>query len=263
MKRKKQLIDGLDISFLDNEKGGASLICLHGHFGTAASYSFMDRIFEGRVVIPDLRGHGLSEHAQSYTLNEYVKDLERLIDTLNIENPIIIGHSLGGLIAMIYEARHQSVQMLIIEDIGTEVNGSNGFLNKFPTEFSSIYDVDITFRDNLGRPLSTYFMESLYYDETAWKFRFDYNDMINSQNGINGNYWDEWEKIECPTLIMKGGKSWITKKENVEEMIKRNKNAELLYYPNASHGIHDDEREKFCNDFTHFIKKNSSNIGIK
>ncbi len=75
---------------------------------------------------------------------------------------------------MVYESKYQNVKMLIIEDIGTEVNGSNEFLRKFPEKFSSVYEVDKTFKDNIGRPLSTYFAESLYYDKTFWKFRFGY-----------------------------------------------------------------------------------------
>ena len=109
---------------------------------------------------------------------------------------------------------------------------------------------------NIG-VVSIYFIESLYYENTSWKFRFNYDDMINSQIQINGKYWTEWEKINCPVLIMKGEKSWITKKENVEEMVNRNKKAELIYYANAGHGIHDEQREKFCDDFKNFVNKNS------
>lgn len=107
--------------------------------------------------------------------------------------------------------------MLIIEDIGTVVNSSNDFLNKFPVEFNSIYEVNKTFVENLGRPLSTYFIESLYYDKTHWKFRFDYQDMIQSQKEINSSYWEEWEKVNCPVLLIKGGKSWASKEDNMKE----------------------------------------------
>ncbi len=87
MQRKNELINDLNISFLDNEKKGATLICLHGHFGTASNFAFIEKIFDGRIVIPDLRGHGLSEHAPNYTIGEYLKDLEGLISTLNIRKP--------------------------------------------------------------------------------------------------------------------------------------------------------------------------------
>ncbi len=256
MHRKNININGLNISILDNEKQGATLICLHGHFGTASNLSFMDNLFTGRVIIPDLRGHGLSDHARSYTLPEYLGDLEEIISILNIYNPTILGHSLGGIIAMSYEAKHQNCKMLIIEDIGTEVNDSNEFLIGFAKTFSSIYEVDKTFKDKLGRPVSNYFIESLNYECNSWKFRFDYEDMINSQKNINGTYWNEWKSIRCPVLIMRGEKSWATKRENIEEMIKQNNRAQLISYPNAGHGIHDDERQKFTDDFKTFIQLN-------
>lgn len=258
MQRKNLLINNLNISFLDNEKAGDTLICLHGHFGTASNFAFIEKIFDGRVVIPDLRGHGFSEHAPSYTKKDYLEDFEQLISILNIKNPLIIGHSLGGIIAMLFEAKHQKAKMLIIEDIGTVVNGSNEFISRFPDEFSSVHEVDRTFRQVLKRPLSLYFSESLYYDETSWKFRFDYKGMIISQTNINGTYWSEWEQLTCPVLVMKGGKSWATSKENTEEMLQRNKMAELIFYENAGHGIHDEERDKFCSDLDRFIKQHNT-----
>ncbi|MCB0745089.1 MAG: hypothetical protein KDC67_14365 [Ignavibacteriae bacterium] len=57
MKRKSIFINGINTWFLDNEKEGKSLICLHGHFGTASNFSFMNSIFIERVLIPDLTGH--------------------------------------------------------------------------------------------------------------------------------------------------------------------------------------------------------------
>ncbi len=260
MKRKSIFINNINLSFLDNEKDGQALICLHGHFGTASNLSFVNSVFNGRVIIPDLRGHGLSDHALSYTKDNYLKDLEDFIHSLSIENPIILGHSLGGITAIRYAAKHQNVKMLIIEDIGTEVNSSNEFLNKFPVEFDSIYEVDKTFIDNLGRPISTYFMESLYYDVEHWRFRFNYQEMIQSQEGLNGEYSEEWMKVNCPVLLMKGGKSWASNEDNLQAMIKMNRKSSLIVYPNAGHGIHDDEREIFCVDVSNFIDKNINNI---
>lgn len=145
--------------------------------------------------------------------------------------------------------------MLIIEDIGTEVSGSNEFLYKFPLEFLSVYEADHVFKEVLHRPLSTYFMESLYYEENAWKFRFNYDDMIKSQKALNGNYREQWKLIKCPVLLMRGEKSWVTNKDNIEEMLKENENAILISYSNSAHSIHDDEREKFSKDFKSFIER--------
>lgn len=199
MKRKSAKVNGLTISYLDNEKTGPAMVCLHGHFGTASMLKFFETIYAGRLIIPDLRGQGLSEHAASYKRDDYINDLKSLIDTLKLKNPILFGHSLGGITILQYASIYQNTSKIIIEDIGTEVSASNEFLANFPEVFDSIWDVNNEFVKQ-GRPLSTYFMESLYYDDLGWKFRFGYKNMIQSQQELNGDYWAEWENIKCPIL---------------------------------------------------------------
>jgi esterase len=252
MKRKTLKINGLDISYLDNEIKGKALICIHGHFGCASMFRFIENIYAGRVVIPDLRGHGFSEHAASYKRVDYIDDLKQLIEFLELEKPILFGHSLGGINAIQYASKYQNVSKLIVEDIGTEVSSSNDFIADFPESFNSLWDVQNEF-SKINRPLSIYFSESLYYDGLKWKFRFDYNDMIQSQKELNGNYRSDWEKIQCPVLLMHGAKSWACKTSNIVEMAETNKNAILKIYENAGHAIHDDERKQFCDDLIEFI----------
>jgi pimeloyl-ACP methyl ester carboxylesterase len=260
MKRKIIHTNGINVSYLDNEKEGETLMCLHGHFGAASMFRFVESFFDGRIILPDLRGHGFSDSADSYSRMNYIKDLKGVIDGLNIVNPILLGHSLGGVNAYQYASINKNVKMIIIEDIGTEVSSSNEFIADFPLYFDTIWDVNQAFLKQ-NRPLSTYFMESLDYDGLKWKFRFSYQDMIQSQNELNGNYWNDWEKIKCPILLLHGAKSWACKTENIKEMAVRNKNASLKIYENAGHAIHDDERKQFCEDVIEFINKNNLNYG--
>jgi len=252
MKRKTIKINGLNISYLDNEILGQSLVCLHGHFGAGSMFKFLEKFYSGRIIIPDLRGHGFSDHASSYKREDYIDDLKKLIDNLELKNPILFGHSLGGTNVLQYASIYQNASKIIIEDIGTEVSSSNEFVANFPEIFDSIWDVNNEFIKQ-GRPLSLYFMESLYCDGLNWKFRFSYKDMIQSQIELNGNYWSDWENIKCPILLLHGAKSWACKTSNIKEMAERNKNVTLKIYENAGHAIHDDERKQFCEDIIEFI----------
>ena len=252
MKRKTICRDGVHLSFLDNEKHGPALICLHGHFGCASFYTFMAKVFEGRIILPDQRGHGLSDHAASYERSDYVEDLRCLIGELGLSEPILFGHSLGGANAYQYAATYGNVSMLIIEDIGTEIDGSNEFILALPESFDSIWDVHEAFKA-LDRTLTPAFSESLTYDGVKWKFRFDYADMVESQRCLNGDYRDDWKKIGCPVLLMRGGKSPVTTIENMREMIAWNPNASLAIFENAGHAIHNDERGVFCESIRRFL----------
>lgn len=254
MIRKSMKINGLNISFLDNEEEGQTLICLHGHYGTASMFKFLDNHYNGRLILLDQRGHGFSDHAKFYGRNDYLNDLKSFIETLEIKMPIILGHSLGGVNAFQYCSKYKNVSKLIIEDIGTEIHSHDNIFNTFPKEFDSIWEVNNEFvKKNLQ--LSTYFMESLYYNGIKWRFRFDYDEIANSLNCMIGNYWNDWGKINCPILLLHGTKSWACRTENIIEMSSRNRNVTLKMYKNAGHEIHDDNREEFIADVLDFINK--------
>jgi len=255
LKRKTIKINGLNLSYLDNEREGKVLICLHGHYGTASMFAFLDNHYSGRLISLDQRGHGLSDHAGSYTRDDYIDDLRQFIDALRIKNPILLGHSLGGINVLQYAAKYKNVSKLIIEDIGTIVAPLDNFFSSFPPTFDSVWEVNQEFQKK-GRPISAYFLESLYYDGIKWRFRFDYDEIVKSIDALVGEYWDDWDKVDCPILLLHGMKSWACTTENIKEMASRNKNATLKIFENASHAIHEDERQKFLDDLLGFLGKN-------
>lgn len=70
------------------------------------------------VVAADLRGHGQSDHpAAGYHLSDYAADAVALTDALGWRRPAVIGHSLGGSVARVAEARHPGwARRIVIED---------------------------------------------------------------------------------------------------------------------------------------------------
>ena len=92
--------------------GTAPLVLLHGWMDVAASYQFVvdafsDRFAQGRVIIaPDWRGFGhstLPSPCDHYHFADYLADLDLLLDTCVGDQPVdLVGHSMGGNIAMMY-----------------------------------------------------------------------------------------------------------------------------------------------------------------
>ena len=81
---------------------GYPILCLHGHPGCAASMSVFTNYLsqQYQTITPDLRGYGKSRYRQNFTMQEHLTDIIALLDKHQIEQCLILGWSLGGIIAM-------------------------------------------------------------------------------------------------------------------------------------------------------------------
>jgi pimeloyl-ACP methyl ester carboxylesterase len=88
---------------------GPPLVLLHGIGSRAESWL---PVADGlgarfRVIALDLRGHGMSTHPESgYLLPDYASDLGAAIDAFELERPLLLGHSLGSLVALTFAAEN-------------------------------------------------------------------------------------------------------------------------------------------------------------
>ena len=101
---------------------GPALICLHGLYGYGRNWFSLARQLQAsyRVILPDLRNHGASFHALQWNYEVMVQDLHQLCDALALESFSLLGHSMGGKLAMAYaldsaHAIKSRLQHLIID----------------------------------------------------------------------------------------------------------------------------------------------------
>jgi len=122
--------DGLRLFYRDfgSNRGGTPVICLPGLTRNSRDFedvavSLSDR---RRVLTPDLRGRGYSAYDpewRNYHPGTYIRDVVRLLDELGIEKVIVLGTSLGGLIAMGMAAFcGQRLAGVIMNDIGPDIH---------------------------------------------------------------------------------------------------------------------------------------------
>lgn len=99
---------------------GPPLVLLHGLFGMSDNWVTMARRLaeEFHVYLPDQRNHGQSPHSGHHSYLAMAEDLEEFLNTHDIENPIVMGHSMGGKVAMLFATEEPSrVKKLIVVDI--------------------------------------------------------------------------------------------------------------------------------------------------
>ena len=108
---------------------GRPVIILHGLFGSARNWQGIARSLADshHVITPDLRNHGQSPHAQSMSYQEMADDVIAIADHLNLKDLIIMGHSMGGKVAMAAAlTQPERFSALIIVDIAP-VNYDHNF----------------------------------------------------------------------------------------------------------------------------------------
>jgi pimeloyl-ACP methyl ester carboxylesterase len=122
--------DGLRLYFRDyaGDARKAPVLCLHGLTRNSRDFAALaERIAPARrVIVPDQRGRGRSQYDPqwlNYHPRTYVDDMWTLLRELSIERVIVVGTSLGGLMALLMAAtRPQALAGVVLNDIGPEID---------------------------------------------------------------------------------------------------------------------------------------------
>jgi esterase len=101
-------------------QGGPPLVLLHGLFGSARNFGSVQRKLaeQRRTIAIDLRNHGMSPHQPDMQYATMARDLIETLDGLSAVPAVLLGHSMGGKVAMLTSLLHpQAVERLIVADI--------------------------------------------------------------------------------------------------------------------------------------------------
>lgn len=256
MKREYYINNNKKLSYIDFGGTGCTIIALHGHFGCANMFTQLANGLKDsyRVIALDQQGHGFSDWGNEYTRAEYVNDIESLYEVLEIERAIIIGHSLGGVNAYQFAAKHpEKVRALVIEDIGARIEDSLSFILDWPEKFLTARHCH-DFLTDQGIDNFLYFMESLEQNETGWKFLFDAKGLVKSQINLNGNWQKDWDNVKCDVLLMRGQYSKVLRSKQALDITKDKKNIKYIEFKGCRHTIRDDDFESYKSAIHDFLK---------
>lgn len=99
---------------------GEPLLILHGLFGSRRNWMSLAKPLSefARVIAVDLRNHGDSEHAATMSFPEMAEDVAQLANRLGLEQVNIIGHSMGGKVAMVFALKYPArTRRLMVLDV--------------------------------------------------------------------------------------------------------------------------------------------------
>ncbi|MGO2111545.1 MAG: alpha/beta fold hydrolase [Pseudoclavibacter sp.] len=116
-------VDGGELGGLEWTAGASAPVVLaaHGITANAAMWQLVaDRLPAARILAPDLRGRGRSNHLPGpWSLARLADDLARVLDAAGIERAVVAGHSMGGFVGVRFAERHADrVESLVLVDGG-------------------------------------------------------------------------------------------------------------------------------------------------
>jgi pimeloyl-ACP methyl ester carboxylesterase len=255
------------------------IVMMHGIRGYAETFAGIAQALQPthRVIAFDQRGRGESDWdpAWNYHTEAYVSDLEALIDALALPRLDLLGHSMGGINAIVYAARHPGrLRRLVIEDAGPGAfEASEGAtrirreLANTPATFAD-WDAAAAFMRAL-RPTVTEearqqrlrsMLKPLEGGGFTW--RYDHAGIVATRLNPDPARVVDLRPcvaaIDCETLVVRGGRSDYLQPEMVEAMHALNPRIRSVAIADAGHYIHDDQPERFARAVGDFLQAESS-----
>lgn len=106
---RKRIVDvgGIELAYVEIAGSEPPLLLVHGFTDTSRSFSLLAPHLSGRrLIMPDLRGHGGSDAGEGCGVADFADDMAGLIRRLRLNRPVVIGHSLGGMVSIALAAQY-------------------------------------------------------------------------------------------------------------------------------------------------------------
>ncbi len=242
-------IKKLKINYTDNgAKSKNTLVLLHGWGQNIAMMDPIGKNFKNeRVITVDLPGFGDSEEPSlesNITILDYVDIIKELLDKLKIKNPILIGHSFGGKIALIYASKHEVNKLVILaapfrKEI-TKLSLKTKILKKAKNMplIGSLAEVAKKYIGSTDYKNASPIMRNILVDH------------------VNLDITEDIKKITVPTIIIWGDNDEAVSIADAYLLEKLIKDSAVICYPGGTHYAYLENLGQTNNIISSFIKEN-------
>jgi pimeloyl-ACP methyl ester carboxylesterase len=261
----------------------APLILVHGGRDHCRSWDAVARALRAdwHVMAPDLRGHGDSAWSNdgNYSMSAYVFDLAQLVRTQAPGAVNIVGHSLGGNIALRFAGLYpQELNRLIVmeglgpaphlraereawdfgERVRSWIEQKRALALRRPRQYGSIADAAIRLRlanprlsPEEARALTIHGVKENANGSYSWKY--DEHVRLDPPPDLSGAQQQElWGRITCPTMLAYGSKSWASNPAS-DGRAGYFKNCTVTVFDAAGHWMHHDCLDEFVSQARRFL----------
>ncbi len=239
------------------------LIIIHGLFGMSDNWNSLGRQFAKyyKVHLIDLRNHGRSPHAEEFNYNVMCEDIFEYVEENNIKKPILLGHSLGGKVAMKFAFTYpENIKKLVIADIAPRKYNTDYHQNLLTIiseinlkNYTKRNEIDIGLSSFIKEPaIRSFLLKNLFRDiDNNFAWRFNLKGLLNQLNNIQD---DSFVVGACniPTNFIRGGNSNYITHFDEHKINTHFSNSSITTIEGAGHWLHAEKPERFYNEVIEF-----------
>jgi pimeloyl-ACP methyl ester carboxylesterase len=254
--RKTLTVNGLALHYLEwGEAEAPPIICVHGYTGSADAFNALARHLQNhyRILALDVRGHGESAWSRTgaYSYADQAGDLAEFAKQLGLDRFVLIGTSMGGIIAMAYAAEHaERLLGLVINDIGPDAEAGSqritGLVGSRPDEFGTLEEA-MAYRRSVSpivagrsaedqRELALGVLRRRPDGRWGWKMDPAYIEQrVRRGAPARPPLWPALQALPCPTMVVWGEESDVLSEAQVLRMVDVLPRGELVTVPGIGH----------------------------
>ncbi|WP_281237984.1 alpha/beta fold hydrolase [Flavobacterium praedii] len=247
------------------EGTGKPLLILHGFLGMSDNWKSLGTQFVAdgfQVHLLDLRNHGRSFHSDDFSYELMAQDVFEYCQANGLESIVIIGHSMGGKIAMLVATLYPNlVDKMIVADIGPKfyaphhqdiLAGLNAVDFSVKPSRNAVEEVLKVHIPDFGT--RQFLMKSLYWQEPGQlAFRFNLK-VFNKKIEEIGKALPAASIFEKPTLFIRGGNSNYILDSDFDMIKNYFPVSEITTIPNVGHWLHAENPKLFYELASAFLK---------
>jgi pimeloyl-ACP methyl ester carboxylesterase len=252
--------DGLKLFsrvFAGPSPSSPTVLCLHGLLRNSRDFEELapHLATRFRVVVPDIRGRGLSDrdaNSGNYRLPVYIADLLQLLSGLAAPRVAVIGTSMGGLIAMLMATTHSGlVSRIVLNDVGPEIDptglerirnyaGRSVPVHTWEEAIMQLRGIFGAAWPGLTQERWQQLVRRAYRTDTNGLVRADADpaigDVIRSTSGAAPDLWPLWKTLSnTPILVLRGALSDVLSEKTAARMQQEKPDLTTLIVPSRGH----------------------------
>ena len=241
---------------------GPNIILIHGLFGSLENLAMVAKGLQTnyRVTSVDVRNHGSSFHENNMDYHELAQDIINLMNSLQITKAHLLGHSMGGKIAMQCAINHpERVNKLIVADIAPiqypphHQKIINGLKSIDTTKLTSRKDADLQLAQYVDElAIRQFLLRNLASNSNSFFFKCQLNNIADCYSQIMAKNTND-RPFQGETLFVKGGNSNYITQEHSEIIKNIFPNSRAKIIQGAGHWLHAEKSIAFNKNINDFL----------